>query len=77
MECHSLKDSAVSGVAQSRTRLKRLSSSSSRVRVGRALTTRPKAGLDPIRREGRALQAGGGKGLLDMNSLGAEKSSGL
>ena len=29
MECHSLKDSAVSVVAQSRTRLKRLSSSSS------------------------------------------------
>ena len=41
------------------------------------MITRPKTGLDPIRREGRALQAGGGKGLLEMNFLGAEKSSGF
>lgn len=48
-----------------------------RVRVGRASTTRPKTGLDPIRREGRGLQAGGGKGLLELNSLGAGRNSGL
>lgn len=45
-----------------------------RVRVGRASCTRPKTGLDPIRRAGLRQ---GRKGLLELNSLGAGRNSGL